>query len=156
MLFTDLINKVNAKVNGEPFDVRYEKDLPLNANAKKNGVVAYKQTTMTLCKGLDYENTEYAKGRTLTHTLPWGKFSKDYENVIEHNGKRYIRFYAPNKNERNQTITKYFVNGVEKTYEELKTLGILVNSFFTKKEDTSRDLQGAPYVIDAENIVEIF
>ena len=62
--------------------IRLVSDVKLNAEAKRNGVVAYKISDMTVRKGIDYKNQKCVKekvaaGKTLTHELPFGEWAKN-------------------------------------------------------------------------------
>ena len=66
--------------------------------------------------------------------------------LIEHKGKIYLRLYSsPNKNK-----SVYLVNGKEVSLDELKSMGIVQNSYWNKT--------GKPdcLTVNTANIEEIF
>lgn len=148
----DLISTLSNFRNGAFIKVKYNGDLvsKLNANAKKNGVTATKESVVTLRKGIDYDaqksvKEKVANGKELTHELPWGTWVKGFEGLlIEHNGKTYLRVYMGMS-----LGTRYFINGVEKTYDELEPMGIFQPSWFKPKEKADA------YTINIDNIVAI-
>ena len=151
MKLFEVVDKMKAIEDGKSFTIKTTKELPLNAKSKKEGITAIKETVMPVVKGLVYEEVIKDKidseGYEPTHQLPWGKWSEDYENIIEHKDNYYVRLYADSEG---KATTTYFVDGEEKTYDELKDLGILVNSFFNKKDSEITAL-----TINVENILEI-
>lgn len=139
---------------GQWFILRYTSDLPLTAEAKRNGYVCYKSTTMTARYGIFYANLgkvkdKVAKGELPTkHELSWGSWKPGYEGtLIEHKNQNYLRVYlSPNKSK-----VEYFINGQSISKEGLMTLGIIQPSYFKKKSDSQPDC----LTIKVENIESI-
>lgn len=129
-----LVDTLNKKANGSWFNAEWCSDLPLSAEAKKQGHIGYKITTAQCRKGIEYSTQKsvqekVAHGYVLRHELPWGQWKAGYEGLIlEHKEQEYVRLYfGPN-----QPKTKYYLDGKEVTYEELKTSGLVLKSFFNK------------------------
>lgn len=127
---------LNSKTNGSWFNMEWNSELPITADAKRRGTVAYKTTSAQVRKGIAYANQKSVRqkvenGKILTHELPWGKWKDGKEGLfIEHKGTDYVRLYfGPNG-----TKTHYFVDGVEVTYEELRKMAIVKDSYFKPKE----------------------
>lgn len=149
-----IIDTLSRKQNGSFFKIRLVSDVKLNAEAKRNGVVAYKISDMTVRKGIDYKNQKCVKekveaGKVLTHELPFGEWAKGYEGlVIEHKGNKYIRLYStPNK-----ASVKYVLNGREVSFDDLKKSGLVLNSYFSDSRKEKPDCM----TVKAENIQEIW
>lgn len=150
---TELMNTLNKFKNGAFIKVQYKGDLAskVSAKAKKEGTTVTKESIVTLRKGIDYDSQKSVKekveneGKVLTHELPWGTWIKGYEGLlIEHNGKTYLRVYMGLS-----LGTKYFINGVEKDFETLKTMGVMQPSFFKPKEKANA------YTINIDNIMSV-
>ena len=135
-----IIDTLSRKQNGSFFKIRLVSDVKLNAEAKRNGVVAYKVSDMTVRKGIDYKNQKCVKekveaGKVLTHELPFGEWAKGYEGlVIEHKGNKYI------------------LNGKEVSLDDLKKSGLVLNSYFSDSRKEKPDCM----TVKAENIQEIW
>lgn len=131
MEFLEIINKLNAHNNGSFISAELLTDLPLNAAAKRSGVVAKKSIKVCVRKGIRYSEQKEIKrqvaeeGKVLTHRLPWGRWKAGYEGLaIENNGQDYIRLYYTNVPKES-----YIINGKTMSFEEAKATGLLVNSF---------------------------
>lgn len=143
----NLLNMTLKKIKaGQWFKVKWTTDLPLTAEAKRRGFVAYKRTTATVRYGINYKNIASVKSRfqakyqngeidtppsEVKHELPWGQWKEGHEGVlIEHKGKDYLRVYTS----PNPFKSEYFVNGEAITKEGIMTLGIVQSSYWKKPE----------------------
>lgn len=129
-----IINKLSTKRNGQFFNISYVSDLPMTAKAKREGIVALKITKATVRKGISYKNMKSVQERLGDRInehleLPWGSWVPEHRGLlIEHKGKTYLRLYnSPNKNK-----SVYLVNGKEVSLDELKSMGIVQNSYWNK------------------------
>ena len=147
-----IINKLSTKRNGQFFNISYVSDLPMTAKAKREGIVALKITKATVRKGISYKNMKSVQERLGDRInepleLPWGSWIPEHRGLlIEHKGKIYLRLYnSPNKNK-----SVYLVNGKEVSLDELKSMGIVQNSYWNKT--------GKPdcLTVNTANIEEIF
>lgn len=147
-----IINKLSTKRNGQFFNISYVSDLPMTAKAKREGIVALKITKATVRKGISYKNMKSVQERLGDRInepldLPWGSWVPEHKGLlIEHKGKTYLRLYSsPNKNK-----SVYLVNGKEISLDELKSMGIVQNSYWNKT--------GKPdcLTVNTANIEEIF
>lgn len=159
-----IIDRLNQKQNGSFFNIRVVTDIPMLAAAKRNGHSCYKETVMTVRKGISYKNMKAVKNKialkvangeltqeevdALDHKLPWGTWKVGNEGlIIEHKGQNYVRFYSsPNK-----AKTRYFLDGVEVNYEELKNSGVVQPSYFKKSGEPMTAI-----TLKAENIMVIY
>ena len=147
-----IINKLSTKRNGQFFNISYVSDLPMTAKAKREGIVALKITKATVRKGISYKNMKSVQERLGDRInepldLPWGSWVPEHRGLlIERKGKTYLRLYSsPNKNK-----SVYLVNGKEVSLDELKSMGIVQNSYWNKT--------GKPdcLTVNTANIEEIF
>ena len=147
-----IINKLSTKRNGQFFNISYVSDLPMTAKAKREGIVALKITKATVRKGISYKNMKSVQERLGDRInepleLPWGIWVPEHKGLlIEHKGKIYLRLYSsPNKNK-----SVYLVNGKEVSLDELKSMGVVQNSYWNKS--------GKPdcLTVNTANIEEIF
>ena len=129
-----IINTLATKNNGAFFRISYCTDLPLCAAAKRTGITAIKFTVATVRKGIAYDNmksvqAKVEQGKELTHELPFGVWRAGYEGlIIDHKEKSYLRLYSsPNK-----TNSKYILNGVEVTKEQMINSGVVQKSYWNK------------------------
>ena len=147
-----IINKLSTKRNGQFFNISYVSDLPMTAKAKREGVVALKITKATVRKGISYKNMKSVQERLGDRInepldLPWGIWVPEHKGLlIEHKGKIYLRLYSSH----NKHKSVYLVNGKEVSLDELKSMGIVQNSYWNKT--------GKPdcLTVNTANIEEIF
>ncbi len=130
-----IINTLSRKNNGAFFRISYCTDLPLTAASKRAGITAIKFTTATVRKGINYENMKSVQmkveheGKVLTHELPWGEWRKNFEGlIIDHKEKTYLRLYSS----PNATKSKYILNGIEVTKEQMIASGAVQKSYWNK------------------------
>lgn len=96
-----------------------------------------KRSTFQAQVGINYDNKATVKEKRESGELPaenaglpWGKW-ETYPYVIEHNGKRYFRFYTV-KNDFQRKVS-YFLNGAEVAKETIESL--CLSSEFREKEN---------------------
>lgn len=138
-----LICKLNTKRNGQFFKMSWCTDVPLTAQAKKDGVTVLKYTTTTVRKGINYANIKNVKDKVAKgemsseHKLAWGQWKAGFKGlIIEHTDKKgvykeYVRLYAtPNKPQIN-----WFLNGRPISKEELIAKGVVPSSYWNKSNE---------------------
>lgn len=125
------IAKILSIPSGRWFKAQYTTDVPLSAQGKKMGAVVLKRTVGVFRLGINYANLKSNKGKDI-QPLPWGNYKEGTNGrIIEYTNKQgqynlYARFYfSPNKPK-----SSYFLNGAKITKENLKNLGIVLNSYF--------------------------
>ena len=155
MELNQILEKLDKKQKGSWFRVDWLTDVPITAQAKRDGNVVLKYSHNSMRYGISYKNLEsvkekVAQGKELTHELSWGSWLPGREGlVIQHNGKYYIRLYtSPNKS----TVT-YFLNGRPIEPDDLQAKGIVQKSYWNKKNS---DEKLECITIKAENIQDIF
>ncbi len=155
MELNQILEKLDKKQKGSFFKLAWMTDVPITAQAKRDGNVVLKYSYNTMRFGISYKNLKSVKekveqGKELTHELSWGSWLPGREGlVIQHNGKYYIRLYtSPNKS----SVT-YFLNGRPITPEELQTKDIVQKSYWNKKNP---DEKLVCITIKAENIQDIY
>ncbi len=80
-----------------------------------------------------------------TQSLPWGQWLKDYENyIIINKDKAYLRLTLTMNG--NKPKTKWYLDGVETSKEELIQMNALASSQL-------KPLESPIFVVDIENIV---
>lgn len=133
---TNMILQTLKTINkGQWFKLSYVSDLPLTAQARRDGYVVYKRCSMTARYGIQYRNIAKVQERfedkaDVKHELSWGQWVPGHEGtLIEHKGAKYLRVYtSPNKSKN-----EYFVNGTAITKEGLMVLGIIQKSYWNRK-----------------------
>lgn len=150
MKLNDIMTKINSIHNGAYFNITYLNEVPVLA-AFKNQYHVDKYTSSTVRKGIHYQNLKaYQQKLAMCDNakefealqkpleLPWGHWMTGHEGyIIEHTNKageykQYLRLYSsPNKPKN-----AYFLNGKSIDREELKMMGIIPASYWTKTNDT--------------------
>lgn len=161
MTIDEVIKACREKPNGKFFRIEYQINLKNSMKAsEKNSHELYKITEATVRKGVSYSNKKDVAPSSTKRDLPWGEWSDEEEHktngksfVIKHNGNLYIRIEMNNSAGIDGAHTKYFLDGNEITYDELKNSGIMVNSFFNPRNNDSNSLTQA---INVKNITNIY
>lgn len=110
-----------------------------SAKARNAGIEVIKQTETTVRWGISYDHLKRVKEIKATTQpaetkyKPWYKHLEETPYIVQHltNLKTYLQLFAVNK--KGLTKTKYYVNGVEKTKEEVMASGYVNNSEWTTK-----------------------
>ena len=94
--------------------------------AKDLGQGIVKESDMVIRLGVSYANMQINENKQ-TGSLPWGKWVEGLENlVIEHKGKYYLRITSTDpanpKSGADVIATRYLMNGVEVTKQEVRAL----------------------------------
>lgn len=133
--------KVAKIPNGTWFKMGFVSDVPMIAQAKRDGHVVLKCTETTVRKGVSYKNLKSVKarietGEVLDGSLKWGTWIPGHEGVfLEHTDKsgqykQYLRVYtSPNK----PKVT-YVVDGKVMKKEDVMKLGYVQNSYWNKPD----------------------
>lgn len=158
---TLVMDKLNAKVKGSWFKIRYTSDVTLTASAKRAGHTCYKTTTTTCRFGINYRNLASVKAKVADgtipadhkFTLPWGQWLPGQEGkFLCHTGKdnkykEYVRLYtSPNK-----PRCQYYLDGHPISKEALMNTGLVVGSYW-KNSDTVVEC----LTLNTANIEQIF
>lgn len=130
-----IIARLSKKNKGQFFKMSYISDVPVTAQAKRDGVTVMKYTTGTMRWGLNYSNLKSVKAKQSEspvpseHKLSWGEWDPRHKGlIINHKNKQYVRLYtSPNKNK-----STFYLNGRPIEVEDLKKLGVVQNSYWNK------------------------
>ena len=161
MTIEEVIKAFKEKPNGKFFRIQYQKDLTDKIKAsERNSHELYKITDATVRKGVSYSNKKDVEPSSNKRELPWGEWSTEEEHmtngksfVIKHKGELYIRVEMNNSDGIDKAHTKYFLDGVEVTYDELKNSGIMIDSFFKPK--TTKDTNSLTQAVNVKNITNV-
>ena len=133
---------------GQIVTLTARRDVKLRAAYKTS--VAEKISTFQAQVGIEYDNKTSVQAKRVSGELPsenaglpWGRW-ETYPYVIEHNGKRYFRFYTVNNSFKVES--RYFLDGQEVPKETLEPLALA--SEFSEKE---RDC----FVFPISNIISV-
>jgi hypothetical protein len=147
-----VLNRLGEIPNGRFFKMTWKSEVPVFSKFN-NMYEVTKITTSTVRKGIKYTNTKTYKTKFFRKVnenrtdymiapvnfndkteLPWGHYRAGYENlIIDHTNKAgeknsYLRLYVtPNKPK-----SKFYLNGKEISKEELKSKGIVKESYWTE------------------------
>lgn len=150
-----IIARLSQKNKGQFFKMSYISDVPVTAQAKRDGVTVMKYTTGTFRWGLNYSNLKTIKAKQAEsvtpseHKLAWGEWDQKHKGlIINHKNKQYVRLYtSPNKNK-----STFYLNGRPIEIEKLKEMGVVQNSYWNKKNGDKPDC----LTIFSGNIQEIW
>lgn len=144
MTRNELLAVIENKKKGTYSSIKYESE-----KVVKNKVIK-KVTSAVVRLNISYKNTKTFKesGKTEVQPLAWGAWLID-GLLINHTNKKgeyneYLRMYFTN-NKKLKFKTKYFLNGVETTKQELIENGLL------KEEENKSGL----FNINIDNIISI-
>jgi hypothetical protein len=156
MDYNKILEAIAQRKKGTMMRICYKTKPSLSAPAKKAGYVVEKITETTVRWGVRYSNMkkviaqrtqDIQLGLERKDFKPWWSWEKEYV-IKQHCSKpdKYLTVACVPKG--HNTVSKYYVNGQEVTCEQLKSMGLLVPSYWTEK-----DL--ATYDININNIIEI-
>lgn len=127
MVNNELINKIKSIPNGRFFRITYMTEPKLSADAKRNGVEVLKITEKTVRTGVEYRHIRGVVAAGVENQ--WGH-SVVKNKVIKHNTKdSYYLSVAPIRRGGN-TKTTWLVNGIERTEQEVKDSGYVLDSYW--------------------------
>lgn len=149
-----IIARLSTKNKGQFFKASYITDVPVTAQAKRDGVVVLKYTIGTFRWGINYKNMAKVKAADalidgpVEHKLPFGEWDPQHKGlIINHRGKEYVRLYgSPNKSR-----VQYYLNGKPIAKEVLMGMEVVLPSYWNKKSDNK-----GVYTLKAGNIQEIY
>ena len=133
-----ILKELDAKQNGSYFKIQYMTDINSKVSAAFRGHNVTKLTTMSVRKGIYYENLKSVKqARTENENIrsytPW--YSHIYKMLLKHNTKeQYYVALFPNVFGKPQTI--YMFDGMPITKKELQNKGVMQPSYWKQSEKT--------------------
>lgn len=133
------INKRLPKQKGTFVRIGWSSNIE-SAAARKSGVQVVKETDATVRWGIAYDHMQRVKEikataqPSETKYKPWYKHLETSPHIVEKlsdPSKKYLQLFPVRKNGRNKT--RYYINGVEKTKEEVINSGYVNNSEWAAK-----------------------
>lgn len=116
-----------------------------SAKARNAGISVIKETDATVRWGVKYDNLKRVKAlraealtlKATTKTMtPWYKHIEGSYHLIQHlsdPSKTYLQLFTINK--KNSMKARYYINGVEKTKQEVIDSGYVNNSEWAPKSE---------------------
>ena len=131
-----ILKALDSKQNGSYFKIQYMTDINNKVSAVFRGHNVTKLTTMSVRKGIYYENLKSVKqARTENENIrsytPW--YSHIDKMLLKHNTKeQYYVALFPNVFGKPQTI--YMFDGMPITKKELQNKGVMQRSYWKQSE----------------------
>lgn len=134
---------LNKKRNGAYFTIQYYTDCNRQVAAAFKGHNVTKLTTMSVRKGINYENLKAVKMKRLeqsqnptqeqsTPKKCW--YSHIDTMLLKHNDKPNTYYVALFPNPLTKARTMYMFNGIVVSKEKLQQMGVMQPSFWKEKE----------------------
>ena len=141
MTISEITTLLNSKRKGTFLRIGWKSDNIASAKAQKLGIVVEKYVEVTARWGIKYENTKKAKAKEAARTEEKKKWTPWYHHIdktpylIKHNTKEetYIQLYPLDR--KNLMKVKYYINGTEKTKDEVRDSGYVNASTLDSKTD---------------------
>ena len=133
-----ILKELDAKQNGSYFKIQYMTDINSKVSAAFRGHNVTKLTTMSVRKGVSYDNLKSVKQARIENDnmrsyTPW-YFHID-KMLLRHNTKdQYYVALFPNVFGKPQTI--YMFDGMPITKKELQNKGVMQPSYWKQSEKT--------------------
>ena len=133
-----ILKELDAKQNGAYFKIQYMTDINSKVSAAFRGHNVTKLTTMSVRKGVSYDNLKSVKQAKIENDnmrsyTPW-YFHID-KMLLRHNTKeQYYVALFPNVFGKPQTI--YMLDGIPISKKELQSRGVMQPSYWKKAETT--------------------
>lgn len=133
-------NVLSKRQKGTYVQICTEKEIT-SERSKKLGVCVLKETTMTVRWGINYNNLKSVKekrasGVEASSYSPWYRHVDVTPHILEKISdptKKYLQLFPVNR--KGYSKTRYFINGVEKTKQEVIDSGYVNKSAFAPKEE---------------------
>lgn len=136
--FNHLI-ELNKKRNGAYFTIQYYTDCNKQVSAAFKGHNVTKLTTLSVRKGVDYNNLKAVKLKRAEHPQEeatprkcW--YSHIDKMLLQHKEKPNTYYVALFPNPLTKARTIYMFNGIVVSKEKLKEMGVMQPSFWKEKE----------------------
>lgn len=135
------IKNILKKIHKGSFTrIAYVSEPALKAAAKRNGIVIHKYTEKTIRVGVAYDRIERVRKKKLASTdttkerTPWCHW--EVPNMIaKHNTKDSLYLSFANVHKGAHTKTKWFLNGIETSFEDIVASKYILPSYFNSSED---------------------
>lgn len=143
MELNNIINKLNKQHKGTFVHVGWKSNIE-SAKARKQGVEVVKETNAVVRWGIRYDNLKRVKalkaekmlsGEQHKAVTPWYKHMENNSYIIQHLSKpaTYLQLYTVN-NKKN-IKSKYYINGVEATKQQVIDSGYVNASEWSPKQE---------------------
>lgn len=131
------LNALDSKRNGAYFRIQYYTDCNSKISASWRGHNVTKLTTMSVRKGVSYENLKTVIERRINGEYKPGTRELWYYHIDKmlckhHTKEQYYVALFPNKYGHADTI--YMLDGMPITKQKLQEMGVMQPSFWSKKE----------------------
>ena len=130
---------LDKKHNGAYFTLQYYTDCNKQVSAAYKGNNVTKLTTMSVRKGINYENLKAVKLKRAEQTQETTTIKKSWYShvdkmLLQHNTKPNTYYVALFPNPLTKATTIYMLNGMVVSKEKLQELGVMQPSFWKQKE----------------------
>ena len=131
--------KLNKKRNGAYFTIQYYTDCNRQISAAFKGHNVTKLTTMSVRKGVNYNNLKAVKMKKVNASQEQSSSKKCWYShidkmLLQHNDKPNTYYVALFPNPLTKTRTMYMFNGIVVSKEKLQEMGVMQPSFWKEKE----------------------
>lgn len=136
----EILKALDKKQNGAYFKIQYMTDINNKVAAAFRGHNVTKLTTMSVRKGISYDNLKSVKQATMGNNNIQRKYTPWYSHIdkmlLKHNTKdQYYVALFPNKFGKPKTI--YMLNGKPISKQELQDKGIMQPSYWNQSENNN-------------------
>lgn len=162
MKLEDVMKKVDSIQKGSFFRIEYQTEAKMTKEAKAFGHCVEKITEKTVRTGVSYHNIGVVKerdavkiaennGRSVEAQPSWFVWTERTNVIAKHKTKdNYYLAVMPSTKGGTMTKSTWFIDGEEATEQQVKDSGLVLASYWTKKEDPL-----AFQMISIDNIVRI-
>ena len=144
MELNNIINKLSKQHKGTFIRIGWKSNIE-SAKARNAGISVVKETAAIVRWGIKYDNLARVKaikaekaatGETQKATKPWYKHLEKYPYIIQHLSdatKTYLQIYTVHN--KKSMKTKYYINGVEATKQQVIDSGYVNASEWAPKQE---------------------
>lgn len=144
MELNNIINKLSKQHKGTFIRIGWKSNIE-SAKARNAGISVVKETDATVRWGVKYDNLKRVKAlraealalKATTKTVPpWYKHIEGNYHLIQHlsdPSKTYLQLFTINK--KNSMKTRYYINGIEKTKQQVIDSGYVNASEWAPKQE---------------------
>lgn len=144
MELNNIINKLSKQHKGAFIRIGWKSNIE-SAKARNAGISVVKETDATVRWGIKYDNLKRVKAlraeavalKATTKTVtPWYKHIEGNYHLIQHlsdPSKTYLQLFTINK--KNSMKTRYYINGIEKTKQQVIDSGYVNGSEWAPKQE---------------------
>ena len=139
MELNKIISRLNKQHKGTFIRIGWKSNIE-SAKARNAGISVVKETDATVRWGVTYDRLKRVREMkataqsSTTNYKPWYKHVEGSPHIVEHlsdPSKTYLQLFTINK--KNSMKARYYINGVEKTKQEVIDSGYVNNSEWAPK-----------------------